>query len=333
MRETHALGVAEVSTPPPWIAVAGASGFIGTALVRRLLAAGQNVVALSRSIDDAWTARLVAHSGAGVNRRLRVRRGDLRDRTFLAEALRGVQTLFYLAAEQAHHLPPRSDLDLIAANIEATLTVSACAAERDVHSLVWVSSALVYGTKSAEPRSEDAALRPETAYAAAKAAGEIVACGAGRASGQTVTIVRPFNCYGPGQSGHSFLGRLISEAKAGDEIHLEHLNSVRDFVYVDDVVEGLVRAAERHSDDQLVINIGTGVATSLVEAVEMFRSLAARHYTIRTKELESMPRTDHLVADAQRAAATLGWFPHCDLASGLQKVLIDAGIGCRLGVT
>ena len=319
-----------MSTPSHWMAVAGASGFIGTALVRRLLAAGRNVVALSRSIDDAWTGRLLAHSGPVVNDRLRVRRGDLRDRTFLAEALRGARTLFYLAAEQPHRLPPNSDLDLLVANIEATLSVSACAAEKGVHSLVWVSSGLVYGTGSAEPRSEDAALRPETAYAAAKAAGEIIACGAGRASRQTVTIVRPFNCYGPGQNGHSFLGRLISEAKAGDEIHLEHLNSVRDFVYVDDVVEGLVRAAERHSDDQLVVNLGTGVATSLVEAVEIFRSLAARHYTIRTKELGSMLRTDHLVADTQRAAAALGWLPHWGLASGLQKVLIDAGIPCRL---
>jgi nucleoside-diphosphate-sugar epimerase len=314
-----------VAAPPGVVAVTGATGFIGTALVKRLLEHGHHVRAVGRSIGPEWIASICAAGEADSVKRLELQRGDLLDPSFVARCFSGAATLFHLAAEQSKR-PATSDFGLITQNVRIAGSVATCAAASQIKSIVWASSALVYGTAARKARSEDSALRPETDYAIAKVVGESIASDTARAAGQKLSVLRIFNCYGVGQTDRSFLGHLISQALAGDVIEIQHLDAVRDFVHVDDILEGMLLASlcER---DNILVNLGTGVGTSLHDVVEMFRSMLNREISVVVAGSSAPSEaSNYLVADPRRAMDSLGWRPRWTFSEGLLYLMKRAGI-------
>ncbi|MFN8603350.1 MAG: NAD(P)-dependent oxidoreductase [Candidatus Binatia bacterium] len=287
------------------VLVAGATGFIGAALVSRLTRDGVSVVGASRT--------------AGV---------DLASRD---EVLRlGTFDVIVNAAGRtfvpASHDDPQAfvrDNVLVARNL---LELARRTGARFVH-----AGSYVYGTPRALPIDETHPLAPHNPYSASKIAAERACEEAHRTGGVPVTILRVFNAYGAGQRREFLVPAIVAGIRVGT-IELADAAPRRDFVHVDDVVDAFARAlAWRHHGCEAV-NVGSGRGVSVAELVEIAVRASGRDVAVRFANRERPGEIADVVADVRKAAATLGWRPHVALESGIAALVrADGGTGraCR----
>jgi UDP-glucose 4-epimerase len=293
--------------------VTGASGFVGGHLVARLAAEGVTVTAL-----DAAPPR--APLPAGV-RELRL---DLRDRAALAGAVAAARpdVVYHLAAQASVAISMREPEIDIETNVLGTVGLARAAAAAGAHRFVFVSTggALV-GEPAVLPVTEETAAAPESVYGASKLAAERYLALLLRAGGPGLSVVRPGNIYGPAQNPHGeagvvaiFTARMLANEPVtifGDG------SQQRDYVYVDDVVEALLRAATGPPDTCLV-GSGRGTSTRAV-----FDALAALTRYERPPQLapERPGDVGRIWLDCTRARERWGWSPRVDLADGLARTV------------
>jgi UDP-glucose 4-epimerase len=302
-----------VSLPGPFdpVLVTGAAGFIGACAVRALLRRGHEVHAVMRPSSDAW--RLI---GLGVPlARHRVDLADVRSVAALVQAVRP-RAVVHLAAHGAyeHQSNFRS---MVETNILGTSYLLEAAADAGVRAFVSAGSSSEYGFKS-EPMRETDRVEPNSHYAVAKAAQSHLCALAGRRGEMGVATFRLFSVYGPWEQPSRLIPNLIRRARAGLPLEMVAPQVARDFVYVDDVLKALLdlpRVAELHGD---VINLGTGVETTLREVVDAVLDLTGSRSEVRWGAMA--PRrwdTDRWVADPSQGARVLSWRPAYDLRRGL----------------
>ncbi|HIQ02466.1 MAG TPA: SDR family NAD(P)-dependent oxidoreductase, partial [Anaerolineales bacterium] len=250
-----------------WL-VTGGAGFIGSHLVEALVARGER----ARVLDDFSTGRW--ENLAAVTGQVEVIEGDVRDRAAAARAVDGVEVVIHLAAIPSVQASVEDPQRVMAVNCTGTLNLLEAARAAGVRRFVFASSAAVYGDQTDLPLREDLPPDPLSPYAASKAAGEAL-CRAYFASyGLPTVVLRFFNVYGPRQDPRSPYSGVIS-------IFVERMRQglppviygdgeqTRDFVYVGDVVEAVVRAAEREEAVGEVFNIAGGRQTSVLELVKV----------------------------------------------------------------
>ena len=219
--------------------VTGAAGFIGSELVRQLVAGGRRVVALDNLAAGSW------ENLDGVEPVERIT-GDVREPRDVARAVRGVAVVFHLACLNLRHSlhSPSESHDV---NATGTLAVLEAARAAEVDRFVCVSSSEVYGAARTVPMSEDHPTFPATAYGAAKLAGEAYARAFHQSYGLATVIVRPFNTYGPrchheGSSGEA-IPKFLLRARAGLPLVIfGDGEQTRDFTYVSDTARGILLA-------------------------------------------------------------------------------------------
>jgi nucleoside-diphosphate-sugar epimerase len=322
------------------MAVTGAGGFIGSALVRRLVAEGVEVHALFGPDD---VQELVPVDRGGEAGGLRAWRGEIDRPECLSALLEGVEVVFHLAGPGSVASSFAAPVEF--ARIHATGTaalLAACERARVPH-VIYLSSSEVYGRPVRSPIDENHRLQPGSPYAAAKLAAEHFLEAYHLCHGLAVTVLRPFSVYGPRQSPHGLVAVLLRQLAHG-EIRLADLRPVRDFCYVDDVVDAAVRAAaagtalsagasERwwtrrraapSSSWHLVLNVGSGVGTSVEALVRLIVRL--RGGEVRVMGGEGAERGDtslllERVADTSRIRVLLGWEAQTPLEVGLQRTL------------
>ena len=275
------------------VLVTGASGFLGSRLVTALRERG--VAVLTHSIGD----------------------GDLAD---APPPVRGARHVFHLAAKT---YVPDSWKDPVAfyrANVLGTANVvdycRACGA-----SFTLVSS-YMYGRPERLPISEDHPLNAFNPYGHSKLLAEEIAGFYGSSFSVPVTIVRPFNLYGPGQSSEFLIPSLIRQALDPDAtaITVADLTPRRDYVYVDDVVELLIRSGE-NPESGGAYNAGSGVSTSVQELAGIIAQLAGTHKPVVSLNAVRPNEVLDTVADIGRARDRLGWCPMVGLREGLERTI------------
>lgn len=282
----------------PRVLVAGATGFIGAALVSRLTRDGVPVVGVSRStgVDLASREQLqrlgtfdVIVNAAG--------------RTFVP----------------ASHDDPQAfarDNVIVTRNL---LELARRTGARFVH-----AGSYVYGTPRALPIDETQPLAPHNPYSASKIAAERACEEMHRAGGVPVTILRVFNAYGPGQRREFLVPTIVAGIRAG-AIELADAAPRRDFVHVDDVVDAFARAlAWRHHGCEAV-NVGSGRGVSVAELVEIAVRASGRDVAVRFANRERPGEIADVVADVRKAAATFGWRPRVALGSGIAALVRSGG--------
>jgi UDP-glucose 4-epimerase len=300
--------------------VTGGCGFVGSALVRRLLAEACEVVV----VDDL-------SRGSPENF------GPDRDRvTVVAEEVASdlgqivasfqPQAVFHLAA--LHFIPdcdanPARCLQINVTGARAVL--EATAALRHQVSVVLASSAAVYAPADGPHREEDS-LRPIDVYGYSKLWAEELAAGFSAGTGTAVGIARLFNVFGPGETNAHFIPSLICQLKAGETVRIGNLSSRRDYVFVDDVADALLRLA-RHCDDgqSATLNVGSGRAYTGHEVLAALAGFASVDVGVGAG---SAPILDpgrvrpvdrpSLLADPALAHKLLGWVPRTSLLDGLR---------------
>ena len=192
-----------------------------------------------------------------------------------------------------------------------------------IERLVHAGSSLEYG-QSSTPLRETDPLAPVTFRGAAKAAATLLVL----QSGLPATVVRPFTVYGPGEHRHRFVPAVVAAAQRGEPIRLTRPGIARDFVYVDDVVDALLRAAAVPEAVGEVVNAGTGRQTTNEELVATLGRVLGRELDVRPGEHEERPwDTDCWVADTAKAERLLGWTARHDLDAGLARMLDPVGAG------
>jgi len=297
---------------PKRVLITGGTGFVGANLVRRLLRDGHDVRLLGGPSRDPW--RLV-----DVAREVRWLEGDLEAGTGLEAMVADFrpQWVFHLAAHGAYSWQ-RDHAAILRTNLLGTANlVDACVGAR-VEAFVNAGSSSEYGSKDHAAR-EDEPLEPDSAYAVGKAAATWYCSQAARTSGAPIVTLRLYSVYGPYEDPRRFIPQLVARGMEGSLPPLASPSTARDFVYVDDVCEAFLRVAAVIDVPGAIYNVGTGVQTTLEQAVEVARRVLP---IAIEPEWQSMPDrtwdTSIWLADIARLRGVLAWNPATDLEHGLR---------------
>ncbi len=294
------------------VLVTGATGFIGPHLVRRLAAAGARVACLI--LNEAKGCKLPPDAiGCAA---------DLRDAAAVQTVVPAVRPalVFHLAAAGVTEF----GVDPIAAvqvNVTGTLNLLMALEDTGYRRFLFVGTSHEYGD-NLPPFHEDQPPAPADVYAASKSAAWLFCQMYHRTQGWPVVGVRPFGVYGPGQRLPAFLPALILSALRGHDFPMTGGEQVRDLVYVEDVVKGMIRAAATPGVEGQVFNLCSGEGISLAELAR--RTVALMGDPIRVK-LGALPYRPgeiwRMVGDNARARQALGWQPTVPLDEGLRRTI------------
>ncbi len=301
------------------VLVTGAGGFIGHRLVRRLLSDGVDTVCLLRYTSSGRHG-LLDTLPKDLRGGYRAVLGDLRDPAAVAEAAEGCGTILHLGALIGIPYSYRSPGEVLEVNAGGTLNVLNAARESGAHVVV-TSTSEVYGTARTVPITEDHPLGAQSPYAASKIAADQLALSFHRSYGIPVTILRPFNTYGPGQSQRAVIPTIMAQALRSDSIELGSLEPRRDFLYLDDTVAGFLAAMRTRAAVGRVVQLGTGEDVSIGELAAMAQEVLGTSLpVVSTGERKRPPKSEvmRLIASPERAAELLGWRPETTLRQGLE---------------
>lgn len=298
------------------ILVTGGAGFIGAALANRLVAEGHHV----RVLDD-----LSAGDRSRLDPRAVLINADIRDVPKLWTALNGVECIYHLAARVSVPESVLYPVEYNNVNVGGTVSLLTAARDARVKRLILASSGAVYGEQARQPVREDAILRPGSPYAVSKMAAEQYVLAIGNNWGLETVILRIFNAYGPGQplppSHGSVVPRFLRQAIAGGSVVVfGEGQQTRDFIYLDDAVEALVRAGMAGEIKREIINIGSGTETSIWQLVDAIEAATGQE-AHRLYNAERSGGVSRLVADISRARELLAFQPRTDLVAGLRLML------------
>ena len=216
-------------------------------------------------------------------------------------------------------------LDAVAVNVVGTTNVLDACRHAGVRRVVFPSSALVYRTPARSPLSEDAPVASTSVYAATKLASEALLQAYAVEFGLSCAVARLGNVYGHGASANSVASIVIRQAIAGGPVVVNTFAPVRDFIYRDDVVEGLIALASGTGAEGFqVFNLSSGVPTSVRELAETACAVAGVRAAPTERFSSSGPARDSLVLSIERLTTSTGWTPTFSLESGLRATIAES---------
>ncbi len=304
--------------------VTGAGGFIGSHLVSYLLDRSIDVVAFVRynSRGDIGLLRYVKSKS---DTSLEIVFGDLRDVTGLTKAMRGCDTVFHLGAVISvpySYIHPR---EVIEVNVMGTLAVLEAALANNIKRFVQVSSSEVYGSAIYTPMDEKHPRHAQSPYAASKTGADELVRSFHLTYGLPVTIIRPFNTFGPGQSRRAVISHIIVSALREGKVKLGNIWTVRDFTFVSDTVKGIFLPSSVDEAVGAEMNLGTGRGHTIEETAKLIFQILGIPPQIEIEKGRMRPdksEVDRLISDNSLARKVLGWQPEVDFVDGL-KMTID----------
>ena len=296
--------------------ITGAAGFLGSSLANQLSREGH----LIRGLDD-----LSAGDPNALGPDVHFTRGDMTDRPKLWTLLQEVDVVYHLAARVSvpeSILYPRDYNDV---NVGGTVALMEAMRDVGVRRVVLASSGAVYGDLGAQPLKESLTPNPRSPYAVSKLAAEYYVRTIGTLWGIETVSLRIFNAYGPGQhlpaSHPPVVPHYLRQAQRGGTLVVHGDGSqTRDFVYVDDVVSGMVAAATAPNVDGMVINIGSGNETSISELVKRVQDVTGSNAEVIYNR-KTPGGVSRLCADLTLAKEKLNYRPSIGLTEGLRFTL------------
>lgn len=299
------------------VLVTGGAGFIGSNIVRALLARGDDV----RVLDNFSTGN--RENLAGLDQDVELVEGDLRSYERVHAAVRGTEVVFHEGALPSVPRSVQDPLTTTAVNVEGTLNVLLAARDEGVRRIVNASSSSVYGDGGDLPRTESQAPDPISPYAVAKLAAERFCTSFCRVYGMEIVSLRYFNVFGPRQDPASqyaaVIPRFIRAIAAGEAVTVYgDGEQSRDFTYVDNVVAANLLAAAAAGVSGEIVNVATGGSTTVNELADSIGLLLGRSVE---KAFEPAREADVLAswADLGEARRLLGYEPQVAFDEGLRR--------------
>lgn len=305
------------------ILVTGAGGFIGSHLVEKLIGAGALVRAFVRynSRSDPGLLRMASPETMS---KLELIGGDLRDSDAVHKAVKDCRYVFHLGALISIPYSYLHPVEVAETNFIGTLNVLMACREFSVDRLIHVSTSEVYGTALSEMINESHPLQGQSPYSASKIGADKLAESFHCAYELPVVTIRPFNTYGPRQSARAVIPTIITQAIAGNTIHLGNLNAIRDFTYVDDTVNGFLCAAVAKDVEGCTFNLGAGNAITIDELSEKIIQKVGSQVKVEMETSRLRPQKSEvkrLLSDNSLARERLNWEPMISLDDGLEKTV------------
>jgi len=305
------------------ILVTGADGFIGSHLTERLVELGVKVRALVYyNSFNSW-GWLDSFPKETLNK-IEVIQGDIRDIYNLRSVMKNIDIVFHLAALITIPYSYISPVSYIKTNIEGTLNVLQVATDLKLEKVIHTSTSETYGTAQYIPIDENHPLQGQSPYSASKIGADMIAQSFYCAFNLPVVIARPFNTYGPRQSARAVIPTIVSQIISNSSVRLGSLNPTRDFVYVKDTVDGLIAVAQSDSSIGEVINIGTGVETSIGDLFEKIKAVLGKDVKVTFDEERVRPEKSEvlrLCASTEKAKKLLNFQTKYTLEEGLKETI------------
>jgi NAD dependent epimerase/dehydratase len=304
--------------------VTGADGFIGSHLVEALVRGGYNVRAFCQyNSQGSWG--WLDTIDKEVKENIDVRLGDIRDSGCVTDATIGCLSIYHLAALIGipySYVAPRSYVET---NIVGTLNVLEAAKQLEVENVVHTSTSETYGTAQYVPINERHPIVAQSPYAASKAGADQLALSYWRSFGLPVSVLRPFNTYGPRQSARAVIPTIISQALRSDSrITLGSLSPTRDFNYVEDTCNAFISVANSSETIGKVVNAASMFEISIEEVAKVICDLLGRDFNVDTEQKRVRPvasEVNRLYGDNTLLKELTEWKPKYNGLDGFRKGL------------
>lgn len=304
------------------VLVTGADGFIGSHLVEALVERGYEVTALSQYNSFNYWGWL---EDVACRDRIKVISGDVRDPHFCKQITRDMDIVFHLAALIAipySYVAPDSYVDV---NVRGTLNICQAAKENGVGRILHTSTSEVYGTAQYVPIDEAHPLQPQSPYSASKIGADAMAMSFFNAFDLPLTIVRPFNTYGPRQSARAVIPTIISQIAAGKkQIKLGDVTPTRDFNYVADTCRGFIMLAECDAAIGKTVNIGSNYEISVGDTLNLIKRIMQSDVEFVTDSQRLRPEkseVQRLWCDNTLIRSLTGFEPQFSIEAGLEQTV------------
>ncbi len=306
------------------VVVTGADGFIGSHLVETLVTYGSRVTAFCyyNSFDSRGWLDSVSLPVVG---EVEIFMGDVRDPNGVRTVLDGADVVMHLAALIGIPFSFHSPDSYVETNVTGTLNVLQAARDFGLERVVVTSTSEVYGTARYTPIDERHPRQPQSPYSASKIGADAMAESFHRSFDLPVTIVRPFNTYGPRQSARAVVPTIITQLLSGaGELQLGAVHPTRDLTFVGDTVDGFVACAECDAAVGCDVNLGYGEDISIGDLACLLMEITGRDVPVMSRDERLRPEkseVERLLSDNSRARELTGWTPRVSLREGLERTV------------
>lgn len=305
------------------VLVTGAGGFIGSHLIEALVNKGSNVRAFVRyNSRNDWGLMEILSSD--IKNAIEVFTGDIRDPFIVKRAVADRDVVFHLASLIAIPYSYRAPSSYVEINIVGTLNIMQAALECQVAKVIHTSTSEVYGTAQYTPIDELHPLQGQSPYSASKIGADKIAESYHLSFNLPVAIIRPFNTYGPRQSARAIIPTVITQILEKERVEVGLLESVRDFTFVKDTVDGFIHMAECEGTIGQVVNVGSGKGISIGQLIDLILHEMGVDKPVITAKERLRPKNSEvmkLICDRSKAHRILNWEPTISLEQGLQETI------------
>jgi len=305
------------------IFVTGSEGFIGSHLVEGLVKKKFKVKALIQynSFNSyGWIDTI----DEKLKKKIEVVLGDIRDKEFIEKAVKGVDVIINLAALISipySYIASRSYIDT---NVNGLLNLLNASLSKNIKQFIQISTSEVYGTPKKVPILETDQLNAQSPYAATKIAADQLALSFNKSFGLPVSIIRPFNTFGPRQSTRAIIPTIITQALTKKIIEIGSIYPRRDLLFVEDTVQGIISSIGNKKSIGEIINLGSGFDVSVKQLIERIGFIINKKIKYKMSKERIRPKrseVDRLLASNKKAKKILKWSPKNSNSVGLNNGL------------
>ena len=300
------------------VLVTGGAGFIGSEMIRQLL----EKKAIITVLDNFASGK---KEYIPSNKKLRVITGDIVDEKIVKKAVKDQEIVYNLAAlpfiPDSYHYP----VDFFETNTIGNLNVLwESIKSKSIEVFIQISTSESYGSAQYSPMDENHPTTPYSTYAVSKLAADRAAFTLHKENGIPVVVIRPFNTYGPRFTQPYIIPEIINQLLSGvKELSLGNINATRDFTFVQDTVNGFLKAANEKKAIGEIINIGSGTEIKMQELAQKIIKISGKNVKIKIDESRLRPYdVNRLICDNKKAKKLLKWEPMISMDEGL-KITYD----------
>lgn len=305
------------------VLVTGAAGFIGSHLVELLVRQGYRVRAFTH-YNSQGTWRHFEQMDRAIRQEFEIVAADIADPFAVRAAVAGCDMVFHLAALIGIPYSYVAPASYVQTNVIGTLNVLEACRAHEVKRMLHTSTSETYGTAQYVPIDEKHPMVGQSPYSATKIGADKLAESYWLSFETPVTVVRPFNTYGPRQSQRAIIPTIMTQALASNKLTLGNLDPVRDLTFVTDTARGFLAAACSEKCLGQTVNLGVGEGPSVRELVEKIGVLVGKELLVEQDEARVRPKgseVERLISDNRKMRGLSDWAPKVDLDSGLEATL------------
>ena len=300
------------------VLITGAEGFIGSHLTDLLLEKYKvDALVKYNFTSNSFNLKYIKN-----RKNLNIIQGDITDYQFLQRISKKVDIIIHLAALIGIPYSYNAVSSYVSSNITGTMNILECIRQNKNSHLILLSSSEIYGSAIYTPMDENHPKNPSSPYAATKLSADMLASSYIKSFKLPITIIRPFNTYGPRQSLRAVIPTIITQVVGGNRIEIGNTDTIRDFNYIDDIVKGIEKTILNSNCIGKTFNLCSNKAFEINEIISIIEQISGKQLKIVNSKSRKRPpnsEVDMLLGDNKKARSLIDYKPLTDIYKGLSK--------------